>query len=34
MIDEIVLGEKALRTSVIPGGEVDLGKEVGIIGVI
>lgn len=34
MIDETVLREKALRASVVSGGEVDLGKEEGIIGVI
>ena len=31
MFDKIVLGEKALGTGVIARGEVDLGKEEGVI---
>lgn len=34
MINETVLGQEALRASVISGGEVDLSKKEGIIGVI
>lgn len=34
VINKIVLGEKALRASIVSSREVDLGKEEGIIGVI
>lgn len=34
MINKIVLGQKALRASIVSGGEMDLSKEEGIIGVI
>lgn len=34
MLNKIVLGEKALRTSIVSCGEVDLSKEEGIIRVI
>ena len=34
MIDKIVLGEEALRASIVSGGEVNLGEEKRIVGVI